>query len=255
MEKAIANICGVNCYEENGVAYLELEAVAWGLGFTQSQTKNGKEYASVRWERVEQYLKEIGFPHKWGKGDYIPENVFYRLAMKAKNETAEKFQAIVADEIIPSIRKHGAYMTPDTLDKMIASPEFGIKLLSALKEEREKNAALSAENTEMKPKALFADSVAASDNTILIYDLAKLIRQNGVQIGGTRLFQWMRDNGYLVRRKGTDYNMPTQKSMEMGLFRVKETSHAHSDGHISITRTPKVTGKGQVYFVNKFLNK
>lgn len=224
MEKSISNICGVNCYEENGVAYLELESVSWGLGFTQVQTKNGKEYASVRWERVEQYLKEIGFPHKWGKGDFIPENIFYRLAMKAKNETAEKFQALVADKIIPSIRKHGAYMTPETIDKMIASPEFGIKLLTALKEEQEKNAALAEENNAMKPKALFADSVSASDNTILIYDLAKLLKQNGVQIGGTRLFQWMRDNGYLVKRKGTDYNMPTQRSMEMGLFRVKETS-------------------------------
>ena len=104
------------------------------------------------------------------------------------------------------------------------------------------------------PKVLFADSVAASDNTILINDLAKLLHQNGVDIGGTRLFQWMQENGYLIRRKGTDYNMPTQRSMELGLFRIKETTHAHSDGHISISRTPKVTGKGQQYFVEKFLS-
>lgn len=107
----------------------------------------------------------------------------------------------------------------------------------------------------MQSKALFAESVAESENTILIYDLAKLLKQNGVEIGGTRLFQWLRDNGYLIKRKGTDYNMPTQRSMEMGLFRVKETSHTHSDGHITVSRTPKVTGKGQVYFVNKFLKK
>lgn len=256
MEKAISTICGVNCYEENGVAYLELEAVAWGLGFTQVQIKNGKEYTSVRWETVRRYLSDIGFPNNLGKGDFIPENTFYRLAMKAKNETAEKFQAIVADEIIPSIRKTGGYIatTPEMTDAEIMAKAL-LVAHNTIQEREKRIGELTEENRAMQPKALFADSVAASENTILIYDLAKLLRQNGVDIGGTRLFRWMRDNGYLVRRKGTDYNMPTQKSMDMGLFRVKETTHAHSDGHISITRTPKVTGKGQVYFVNKFLNK
>lgn len=102
-------ISGVSCYEQDGTAYLRLEDVARGLGFTQTQNKGGVEYTSIRWERIEQYLAEIGFPHKWGKDDFIPENIFYRLAMKAKNETAEKFQALVADEIIPSIRKTGSY--------------------------------------------------------------------------------------------------------------------------------------------------
>ena len=106
----IENICGVECYEENGTAYLKLESVARGLGFTQTQIKNGVEYISIRWERIEKYLDEIGFPHKWGKDSFIPENIFYRLAMKAKNETAEKFQALVADKIIPSIRKNGGYI-------------------------------------------------------------------------------------------------------------------------------------------------
>lgn len=104
------------------------------------------------------------------------------------------------------------------------------------------------------PKVLFADSVTASHTSILIFDLAKLLRQNGVQIGGNRLFDWMRGNGYLIKRKGSDYNMPTQKSMELGLFEVKETSITHSDGHVSVNKTPKVTGKGQIYFINKFLH-
>ena len=108
-ELSIVNISGVDCYEKDGVAWLNLEAVARGLGFTQTQTKNGVEYTSIRWERIDQYLAEIGFPHSRGKTDYIPENIFYRLAMKAKNETAEKFQALVADEIIPAIRKTGSY--------------------------------------------------------------------------------------------------------------------------------------------------
>lgn len=245
----IINIGGVDCYEKDGTAYLKLETVARGLGFTQQ--KNGTEY--VKWERVSGYLDELGFSPQVGKDGFIPENIFYRLAMKAKNEAAEKFQAKIADEVIPSIRKHGAYITSETVDRMIESPEFGIKLLTALKEEQAKRRELEQQAAEDAPKVLFADSVSASNTSILVFDLAKLLRQNGVDIGGNRLFAWMRENGYLVRRKGADYNMPTQKSMEMGLFEVKETVITHSDGHITTNKTPKVTGKGQVYFINKFL--
>ena len=124
----IINVGGIECYEENGTAYLKLEAVARGLGFTQE--KNGAEY--VRWDRLGEYLSELGFPHKWGKDDFIPENIFYRLAMKAKNETAEKFQAFVADEVIPSIRKHGAYMTPDKLEEVLLNPDTLITLATEL---------------------------------------------------------------------------------------------------------------------------
>lgn len=112
---------------------------------------------------------------------------------------------------------------------------------------------LSEKIEQDAPKVLFADSVAASRTSILIFDLAKIVKQNGVNMGGKRLFAWMRDNGYLVRRQGTDYNMPTQRSMELGLFEVKETSVTHSDGHISVNKTPKVTGKGQQYFINRLL--
>jgi phage antirepressor YoqD-like protein len=105
----------------------------------------------------------------------------------------------------------------------------------------------------MKPKAIFADSVATSHTTILVGDLAKIIKGNGVDTGARRLFQWMRDNGYLIKRKGADYNSPTQKSMEMGLFKIKESSHVNGDGVTVVTKTPKITGKGQQYFVNKFL--
>lgn len=112
---------------------------------------------------------------------------------------------------------------------------------------------LSEKIEQDAPKVLFADSVAASHTSILIFDLAKIVKQNGVDMGGKRLFAWMRDNGYLVRRQGTDYNMPTQRSMELGLFEVKETVITHSDGHTTISRTPKITGKGQVYFFNKIL--
>ena len=245
----IINIGGVDCYEKDGTAYLKLETVARGLGFTE--TKDGKEY--VMWRRVDGYLHNLGFGTSAERPDFIPENIFYRLAMKAKNEAAEKFQAKIADEVIPSIRKHGAYITPETVDRMIESPDFGIKLLTALKDEQARRKALEEQAENDAPKVLFADSVSASKTSVLIFDLAKLLRQNGVNIGGNRLFAWMRENGYLVRRKGMDYNMPTQKSMEMGLFEVKETVITHSDGHITTNKTPKVTGKGQVYFINKFL--
>lgn len=139
------------------------------------------------------------------------------------------------------------------LEKDWNSPE---KVMArALQIANKKLHVLEAKAEEDKPKVLFADSVAASHTSILIFDLAKILKQNGVDIGGNRLFDWMRKNGYLVRRKGSDYNMPTQRSMEMGLFEVKETSVSHSDGHISVNKTPKVTGKGQQYFINAFLSK
>jgi len=120
-------------------------------------------------------------------------------------------------------------------------------------QERKQVQQLELENSQLKPKAIFADSVAASDTSILINDLAKLLKQNGIEIGGTRLFAWLRETGYLIKRKGTDYNMPTQKSMELELFQIKETAINHNSGRISISRTPKVTGKGQLYFINKFI--
>lgn len=139
------------------------------------------------------------------------------------------------------------------LEKDWNSPE---KVMArALQIANKKLQVLEAQAEENRPKVLFADSVATSHTSILIFDLAKILKQNGVDIGGNRLFEWMRKNGYLVRRKGSDYNMPTQRSMEMSLFEVKETSVSHSDGHISVNKTPKVTGKGQQYFINLFLSK
>lgn len=249
MNNEIMTISGIPCYEKNGTAYLNLEAVARGLGFTYVAT-SGNEV--VRWKRVEGYLKELGVA-TCGYDEYIPESVFYRLAMKAKNEVAEAFQAKIAEEVIPSIRKHGAYMTPETLEAAILNPDYLLKVATALKAETDKRKALEAKVSADAPKVLFADSVAASSSTVLVGELAKIMRQNGVDMGERRLFRWMRDNGYLIKRNGTDYNMPTQASMEQGLFRIKETVINHSDGHTSVSKTPKVTGKGQTFFLNKFL--
>ena len=248
-ELQIENISGVDCYEKDGTAYLKLENVARGLGFVQM--KNGVEY--VKWERVSSYLEELGFSPEVGKDSFIPENIFYRLAMKAKNETAERFQAKVADEIIPSIRKHGAYMTADTLEKALSSPDFLIQLATKLKEEKERNAALLEDVSRMKPKEVFADAVSTSKASILVGELAKILKQNRYETGEKRLFTQLREQKYLISRRGTDYNMPTQKSMELGLFEIKETAITHADGHTTVSKTTKVTGKGQQYFINKFL--
>ena len=247
----ILTINGIECYEKDGTAYLKLEAVAKGLGFTQI-AKSGNEV--VRWERVNKYLKELGVP-TCGDDGFIPENIFYRLAMKAKNETAERFQAFVADEVIPSIRRHGMFATADTVEKMLADPDVAIRLLNEIKSEREKRAALEQKVEQDKPKVLFADCVATSHTSILVGELAKILKQNGINMGQNRLFTELRESGYLIKRKGTDWNMPTQRSMEMKLFEIKETVVSHADGHTSVNKTVKVTGKGQQYFINLFLKK
>lgn len=239
-------ISGVSCYEEKGTAYLRLEDVARGLGFTETAA-SGNE--CIKWSRVKKYLSTLGVDTSVDGTipDYIPENIFYRLAMKAKNETAEKFQALVADEIIPSIRKTGGYIAGS---QSMTDAEIMAAALQIANRTIEQN---KAKIKELEPKGVFADSVSASKSSILVGELAKILRQNGINMGEKRLFDWLRNNGYLVRRNGSDRNMPTQRSVEQGLLVIKETSITHSDGHIDVRKTPKVTGKGQVYFVNKFL--
>ena len=179
---------------------------------------------------------------------FVTEEGLYEVLMQSRKPIAKKFKKKVK-EILKDVRKYGMYATDELLD----NPDLIIKMATKLKEEKAKNKELEDKMKENKPKIIFADSVETSKNTILIGELAKIIKQNGVDIGQKRLFTWLRDNGFLIKREGTDYNMPTQKSMELELFEIKETAVTHSDGHISINKTPKVTGKGQVYFVNKFL--
>ncbi|MDR1515954.1 MAG: phage antirepressor [Synergistaceae bacterium] len=183
----------------------------------------------------------------------VSESGLYNVILLSRKPEAKKFKRWVTHEILPSIRKHGAYMTPEVIERTLTSPDFIIKLATRLKEEQSKNAELEAKIAETHPKVLFADSVSASKTSILIGDLAKLIRQNGCEIGQKRMFQWLRDNGFLMKT-GSSINIPTQRSMEMGLFEVLERVIDNPDGSIRITRTTKVTGKGQVYFVNRFVN-
>ena len=184
----------------------------------------------------------------------INESGLYSLVLSSKLPNAKKFKRWVTSEVLPSILKHGAYMTDQTLEQALTSPDFLIQLATQLKEEKEQRKQLEAKVEQDKPKVLFADSVSASKSSILVGELAKILKQNGVDTGQFRLFAWLRENGYLIKREGSDYNMPTQRSAEMGLFDVKQTIITHSDGHITTNKPPKVTGKGQVYFVNKFMN-
>ena len=183
----------------------------------------------------------------------LSEQGLYFFLGRSDKPKALPYQRWIAGEVVPSIRKHGAYMTPAKLEEVLLHPDTLIKLAQNLKDEQEKRAALEAQAEADRPKVLFADSVTASKTSILVGDLAKLLRQNGVQIGQNRLFQWLRENGYLIRRKGDSFNMPTQSAMESGLFEVLERTHSNPDGSIRITRTTKVTGRGQVYFINVFL--
>lgn len=177
----------------------------------------------------------------------INESGLYALILSSKLPSAKEFKRWVTSEVLPSIRKNGGYLAGQ---EAMSDAEIMAKALMVAQKTIENKNALIA---EMRPKALFADSVTAGDASILIGELAKILRQNGVDTGEKRLFAKLRDEGYLIKRKGTDYNMPTQKSMELGLFRIKETVINHSNGHTTVSKTVKVTGKGQQYFINKFL--
>ena len=245
----LVTIKDVRAYiDEKGIAFLNLEDVTRGLGFERE--KNGKMY--VMWDRVNKYLEELSF-HTSVENDFIPENIFYKLCMKANNETARAFQDLVCDEILPTIRKTGGYIVTsenDNDEQIMARAVLVAQ--KTIEKKNEKIKQLETKLEEQEPHVFFAKSVEGSENSTLIGNVAKLITQSGYPIGQNKLFAWLRDNGYLIKRKGESYNMPTQKSMDMGLFEIKERTNVNPNGSIKINKTPMVTGKGQVYFVNIF---
>lgn len=218
-ELQVMNISGIDCYEKDGTAYLKLEAVARGLGFTRT-ADSGNEV--VRWERVWKYLSELGVP-TCGHDGFIPENVFYRLAMKAKNEAAEAFQAKIADEVIPAIRKHGAYMTPETLQAAILNPDTMIQLCQQLKAEQDKNRALQIQNSQMtvdmqimQPKADYFDELVARNTLTNFRETAKEL-----DVPPKKFIQWLVDHKYIYRdKKG---KLLPYEAKNNGLFEIKET--------------------------------
>ena len=175
----------------------------------------------------------------------INESGLYSLVLSSKLPSAKKFKRWVTSEVLPALRKTGQYQV-----KELSGSELMAK---ALIEAQSVLAAKDKQIQEMKPKVVFADAVATSHTSILVGELAKILKQNGIEMGQKRLFAWLREKGYLIKRQGTDYNMPTQKAMDLGLFEIKEGSYVNGSGVNITTKTPKITGKGQQYFINKFL--
>ena len=236
----------IRTVEINGKPYFAGSDVASALGY------------AIPHKAVQTHCKGVlkwNIPTKSGNQDvlFIPEGDVYRLIMRSKLPAAEKFESWVMDEVIPSIRKNGGYIAGQ---ENLSDDELLAKALMVAQNkiaERDRIIAEKQEHIEkMRPKEIFADAVSSSHTSILIGDLAKLFCQNGYQIGQKRLFEWMRNNGYLVKF-GASKNMPMQRYIEQGLFEVKESNVQNPDGSVRITKTTKVTGKGQVYFVNKFI--
>ena len=215
----------VRVIEQNGEPWFVGKDVADILGYTNSRDALGSHVDDEDKNTVAISDGKRGNPNQ----TVINESGLYSLILSSKLPQAKQFKRWVTSEVLPSIRKHGTYMTPEKIEEVLLNPDTIISLAQELKDER------------------------ASKTSILVGDLAKLIKQNGVDTGQKRLFQWLRENGYLIKRKGADWNMPTQRAMDKGLFEVKETVITHADGHTSVSKTVKVTGKGQQYFINKFL--
>lgn len=235
------NIDGIECYELDGVVYLKLEDIAKGLGFTKAETKNGKQYSSVRWERVLGFLNEFGFDHKWAKDDFIPENIFYRLAMKASNAAAVAFQKKIADEVIPSIRKHGAYLTPEKVEEILLNPDTIILLATRLKNEQEERMRLEAQIEADAPKVELAERCLMASNSISLNEFCKVLyRENDLEIGSHRLFRFLRERKVLQAN-----NLPYQSYMQRGWF--DNTQEQDCVGSNIITYpTARITPKGQM---------
>ncbi|MCH5203101.1 MAG: phage antirepressor KilAC domain-containing protein [Oscillospiraceae bacterium] len=234
----------IRTYKDNGKVMFCASDVARALGYSDT-AKAVKTHCKEDGWAICPVIDNMG---REQQAKFINEGNVYRLITHSKLPSAEKFESWVFDEVLPSIRKHGMY----AVDELIANPDLGIAALTALKEERAKNRELENRVEQDAPKVLFANAVETAKTSILIGDLAKLLKQNGIDTGQKRLFEQLRQEGYLMKG-GTSHNMPTQRSMEMGLFEVKESTINNPDGSVRINRTTKVTGKGQTYFINRFL--
>lgn len=240
----------IRTMEQNGEPWFVGKDVADILGY-----KNGSRDINSHVDEEDRLKYQISTAGQMREQTFINESGLYSLVLSSKLPTAKIFKRWITKEVIPAIRKHGGYLTPEKTEELLRNPDLLIQMLTDLKIERAKRAEAEQQLKAAEPKVIFADAVSASDTTILIGDLAKLIKQNGHAIGQKRLFQWLRENGFLIKRQGADYNSPTQYAMELGLFKIKETAITHSDGHVTVSKTVKVTGKGQQYFINKFADK
>lgn len=237
----------IRIIEKDGEPWFVGKDVAVALGYSDTDQALRK-----RVEDEDKLTRQIDGSGQNRAMIIINESGLYSLVLSSKLPSAKKFKRWVTSEVLPSIRKHGAYMTPEILQAAILNPDTMIQLCQALKEEQEKRKALEVKVEEDKPKVQFAEAVDSSPSSILVGTLAKLITQNGVKIGQNKLYEWMRQNGYLISQ-GSRHNEPTQKAMELGLFEVREQVYDRN-GVNFVSKTTMVTGKGQQYFINKFLH-
>lgn len=243
-------------FEELPVRTLTVDKEPYFVGKDVARILGYKRTADAIRDHVELEDKGVGkiqTPGGMQNVTIINESGLYSLIFSSKLESAKRFKRWVTSEVLPAIRKHGLYATDNVIENTLNNPDYIINVLTEYKKEKEHNLALKQQVKENKPKVLFADSVAGSDNSILVGELAKLLKQNGVDVGQNRLFKWLRNNGYLIKKSGESYNLPTQKSMDLEILDIKKRVINNPDGSSKITRTPKVTGKGQQYFINKFL--
>ena len=243
-------------FEELPVRTLTVDKEPYFVGKDVARILGYKWTADAIRDHVELEDKGVGkiqTPGGMQNVTIINESGLYSLIFSSKLESAKRFKRWVTSEVLPAIRKHGLYATDNVIKNTLNNPDYIINILTEYKKEKEHNLVLEQQVKENKPKVLFADSVAGSDNSILVGELAKLLKQNGIDVGQNRLFKWLRNNGYLIKKSGESYNLPTQKSMDLEILDIKKRVINNPDGSSKITRTPKVTGKGQQYFINKFL--
>lgn len=231
----------------NGKEMFAATQVATILGYSNPRDAIAKH---CREEGVAFY--DVPTPGGTQQMKFIDEGNLYRLIVRSKLPTAEKFERWVFDEVLPSIRQHGGYLTPEKIEEVLLNPDTIIDLAQRLKQANEEKAKLAAKIEADKPKVLFAEALETSSNSILIGELAKLLKQNGVNIGQNRLFERLRNEGYLMKTKDERWNDPTQKALELGLFEIKKRTINSPDGTVRTVKTTKVTGKGQIYFINKY---
>lgn len=238
----------IRTIQQNGEPWFVGKDVAEILGYT-NPSKALVDHVDDEDKLNNDSLSSLGQRGGW----LINESGLYSLILSSKMPKAKEFKRWVTSEVIPAIRKTGGYIAgSESMTDAEIMAKAVLVAQSTIRQRDQRIKELESDVAAAKPKVLFADAVSASDSTILIGDLAKILKQNGHPIGQKRLFNWMREQGYLIKRAGADYNSPTQRAMEMGLFKIKETAISHSDGHVSVSKTTKVTGKGQQYFINKF---
>jgi len=240
-------------FESNDIRVMKKDNENWFIAADVAKVLNFTDAEAMTRhldEDEKQNLQLVGF--KRG-AIIINEPGLYSVILKSRKEEAREFKRWVTHEVMPSIRKHGAYMTPETIEKALSDPDTIIQLATTLKEERAKRMAAEVVIQKQQPKVLFADAVESSQSSILVGELAKLLKQNGIDVGQNRLFDWLRNNGYLIKKQGELFNLPTQYSMDLGIMDIKKRVVSNPDGSSRVTKTTKVTGKGQVYFINKFL--